>query len=375
MLHSFRTISDPTRGGSKLLEVSPSDRMLSYLPLAHSFDRWVSECISLYTGCHIWFAESVDTFVEDVKRARPTLFVSVPRLWLKFQLGVFKKMPPKKIATYTKIPILSGIVKKKILQGLGLDQVRFAASGSAPIPAELIQWYNDLGLELREGYGMSENFNYSHVNMKGRGRPGYVGETHIGVECKLSEQGEVLVKSPGTMLGYYKDPERTAEAFTEDGFLKTGDQGEIDEMGRLKITGRIKELFKTSKGKYVAPVPIENLINANNHVELSLVGGASQPATFAVIQLSEEIVPEVKASAQKRAEVQAEMENLLREVNGELPNYEQLQFFVIADRPWTIEDGQLTPTMKIKRNVLEKQYEPELEQWYTSRQKVIWQGA
>jgi len=138
------------------------------------------------------------TRIPDRKRARPTLFVSVPRLWLKFPLGVFNKMPEKKLERMLKVPILSGIVKKKVLAGLGLDQVRFAGSGSAPIPAELIQWYRNLGLELLEGYGMSENFNMSHMTMPGRGRPGYIGHPHPGVECKLSEQGEILVKSPGT---------------------------------------------------------------------------------------------------------------------------------------------------------------------------------
>ena len=248
------------RGLSEFLNSHPGDRMLSYLPLAHVYERFVGQAQSLYAGFPLFFAESVDTFLQDLQRSRPTLFASVPRLWLKFQIGVFQKVPPEKLNRLLKIPILSSIIKKKILKQLGLDQVRFAASGSAPIPKEVIGWYRSLGLELLEGYGMTENFAYSHVSRPGEIRPGYIGSPYPGVEHKFSEDGEILVKSPGTMKGYFKMPEENKIVFTEDGFLHTGDLGSIDEMGRLKVTGRAKELFKTSKGEYVAPAPIENLL-------------------------------------------------------------------------------------------------------------------
>jgi long-subunit acyl-CoA synthetase (AMP-forming) len=372
VLHSFRTLSLPTHELTKTIGATPSDRMLSYLPLAHAMDRWLSECMSMYVGMHVFFAESVDTFVEDLKRAHPTLFISVPRLWLKFQLGVFAKMPEKKLERMLRIPVLSGIVKRKVLAGLGLDAVRFAGSGSAPIPEELITWYRNLGLELLEGYGMSENFNYSHLTMPGRGRPGYIGHAQPGVECRLDDSGEILVKSPGNMLGYFKQPELTAEAFTEDGFLRTGDQGVVDDDGRLKITGRIKELFKTSKGKYVAPVPIENMLNAHHRLELSCVGGSSMPATHAVVQLADDLRPKL-GDAAFRAELTKELETLLAQVNAQIPGYEQLAFLAVAKDPWTTEGGQLTPTMKIKRPVIERQYQPKLDAWYRAGKKVIWE--
>jgi long-subunit acyl-CoA synthetase (AMP-forming) len=160
------------------------------------------------------------------------------------------------------------------LKQLGLDQVRFAGSGTAPIPKEVIEWYRRLGLELLEGYGMTENFGYSHISRTGAVLPGYVGNTVPGVEQKISEEGEILVKSPGTMKGYFKMPEENERVFTEDGFLRTGDLGENDEMGRLKINGRAKELFKTSKGKYVAPAPIENLLSNHPLVEACYVTGS-----------------------------------------------------------------------------------------------------
>ena len=372
VVHSFRTISAPTKGIAELLKFTPEDRILSYLPLAHGMDRWLSFCCTLYSGVHVYFAESLKTFVKDLNRARPTLFLSVPRLWLKFQMGVLKKMPPKKLDLFLKIPILRGIVKKKVLTNLGLDQVRFAGSGSAPISGELLAWYRGLGLELLEGYGMSENFNYSHLTMPGRGRPGYIGHPYDDVECKLSDQGEILVKSPGNMVGYFKAPELTAEAFTEDGFLRTGDQGEMDEEGRLRITGRVKELFKTSKGKYVAPAPIENLLNDDPNVELCLVGGSGMPSTHGVLQVAEDLAPRL-GDPDVRARLTAEFEALLDKVNGQLVNYERLGFLVVAKDRWTIAAGQLTPTMKIRRPIIEKMYTAKHEAWHDLGQKVIWE--
>jgi long-subunit acyl-CoA synthetase (AMP-forming) len=372
VLHSFRTISVPTVGLAEVLGVGTEERGLSYLPLAHGMDRWLSECLSLYAGSKLWFAQSLDTFVQDLNRARPTLFVSVPRLWLKFQLGIFAKMPPKKLELLLKIPIISGIIKKKILKGLGLDCVRFAGSGSAPIPAELISWYRNLGLELLEGYGMSENFNYSHLTMPGRGRAGFIGHPYPDVDCRLSDEGEILVKSPGTMLGYYKQPELTAEVMTEDGFLKTGDRGEIDSDGRLKITGRVKELFKTSKGKYVAPAPIENLLNNDPNIELSMVTGSGQPKTYAVVQLAEDLLPKLNEPGVKDR-ITADLEALLGSVNSQIEEFERMGFLVVGSTRWTIEDGFLTPTMKIRRPNIEDLYTAKTEAFYGAGQKVIWE--
>jgi long-subunit acyl-CoA synthetase (AMP-forming) len=299
------------------------------------------------------------------------LFISVPRLWLKFQLGVFKKMPPDRLRFLLKIPIVNNIIRKKILTGLGLENVRFAGSGSAPIPGELIQWYQDLGLQLLEGYGMSENFSYSHISMPGKTRVGYVGNPYPGVECKLSHEGEILVKSPGTMIGYFKADD--TEWLTEDGFLKTGDRGEIDDDGRLKITGRVKELFKTSKGKYIAPAPIENIINNDEHIEMSCVSGSGFPSPFAVVLLAEDLQGKVGDETVK-AEVEAALVSLLNKVNAAVEHHEQLGFIAVSSKPWTIEEGFLTPTMKIKRAALEDEFGPLLDDWYAAKKKVIWQS-
>ena len=372
VMHTFEAMSISVRGLEKVLSSTPNDRILSYLPLAHVMERFLVESLTLRCGFQIFFAESLDTFVEDLKRAEPTLFVSVPRLWLKFQLGVFQKMPEKKLSRLLKIPFLNKVIKKKILSGLGLQNVRFAGSGSAPIPGELIAWYKNLGLELLEGYGMSENFSYSHVSFPGKTRVGYVGNPYPGVEQRISEAGEILVKSPAIMVGYYKQPELTAECFTEDEFLKTGDRGEIDENGTLKITGRVKELFKTSKGKYIAPAPIENIINNDTHIELSMVSGSGNPQAHAVVQLSEELRPKM-GDASVRKEVESALTSLLQKVNASVDHHENLEFIVVSKSEWTIESGALTPTMKIKRNTLEDLYQPKWENWYDSKQKVIWE--
>jgi long-chain acyl-CoA synthetase len=370
VMMSFSAMHKSASGICEYLKISANDRMLSYLPLAHAFERFIVESTSLYAGFPLYFAESLDTFLQDLQRARPTLFISVPRLWLKFQLGVFQKVPPKKLNRLFKIPILSGIVKKKILTQLGLNHVRFAGSASAPIPKEIIEWYRNLGLELLEGYGMTENMAYSHCTKPGEVRPGYVGPPYPDVQQRISEDGEILVKSPGNMTGYYKMPEKTAEDFTEDGFFKTGDMGEIDEKGRLKITGRVKELFKTSKGKYVAPVPIENLLANHPRVEACCVTGVGYPQPYGVVMLSEEARG---AREQSATAIESELAEHLGSINAELPHHERLAFLVLVKDEWLPENGFLTPTMKLKRSRLEETYGPLADGWYAENKSIVWQ--
>lgn len=369
---SFRNMAFAAAGGTQVLGVGSEERMLSYLPLAHVFERTFVELGSLYTGFQLYFAESLDTFVQDLQRAQPTLFLSVPRLWVKFQHGVLQKLPKQKLERLLKIPVVNKLIKKKILKGLGLSKVKLAGSGSAPLSSDVLDWYRNLGLELLEGYGMSENFAYSHMNKPGRSRTGYVGEALPGVDVKISEQGEVLVKSPATMMGYYKDEEKTREAFTEDGYLKTGDKGEIDDMGRLKLTGRIKEIFKTSKGKYIAPAPIENRLMSHDAIEMVCVSGANQAQPHALVMLGEEIRPKA-ADENFRKELEASFKNLIQEVNKTVDPHEQLAFITVVSDEWSIENSFLTPTLKLKRNVVEDAYQEKVDNWYAQRQAVIWQ--
>lgn len=371
VMHSFRTMISVAEGLQQLFPVSSSERMLSYLPLAHVAERAAVETQSLYHGFHLYFANSLDTFQEDLQRARPTLFFSVPRLWMKFYLGVNAKLPPKKQKLLFNIPILNTVVKKKVLRQLGLDHCRAALTGAAPLSAEIISWYRGLGLELLEVYGMSENFGYSHANRPGQAKAGSVGVANPGVEHRIGEGGEVQVRSPGQMLGYFKNEEKTREDITEDGFLKTGDMGEIDQDGYLRITGRVKDLFKTSKGKYVVPVPIENRFN-HPMAEVVCVAGANQPQPCLMVLLSEDVRDELDRGAD-RTELEQELARELDAVNAGSESHEKVAFVVVVREPWTMENGMLTPTMKIKRNVIEDFYNQKMDEWFDQKRKVIWE--
>jgi long-chain acyl-CoA synthetase len=365
VMHSFRTMSAP-RVFREQFGVTVNDRMLSYLPLAHVAERGCLEIPNLFIGYRIFFAESLDTFIADLQRARPTLFGSVPRLWMKFQSGVFEKVPPAKLARLMRIPIVRGLIRRKILRGLGLDQVRYAICGAAPVPPELLDWYRQLGVDIQELYGMTENFAVSHLGQANLRRPGYIGPVVPGVEHRISDEGEVLVKSPGTMLGYYEAPELTRELIDSDGWIHTGDRGEIDEQGRLKITGRVKELFKTSKGKYVAPAPIENALLASSLVEQACVTGRGLPQPVALLVLS----PGARGS--QRGELGPSLAALREDINRTLDQHERLDRLIVMGEEWTVDNGLLTPTMKLKRGAIEDRYGARLAAWAEEREPVVW---
>jgi long-chain acyl-CoA synthetase len=372
VMHSFGNIGWAAQPMMKGFGANADDRMISYLPLAHVAERWVVEACSIALGFRVYFAESLDTFVADLKRARPTMFISVPRLWVKFQQGIFAKLPKAKLDLLFKIPVLGSLIKRRILRELGLDTVRFAGAGAAPLPVSVLSWYRELGLELLEGYGMTENFGVSHGSLPGRSRVGYVGHPWAGVECRIAEDGEVLVKSPSTMMGYYREPEKTREALTADGFLRTGDVGELDDDGRLRITGRAKEQFKTSKGKYVAPAPIENRLAAHSQIEACCVAGAGFGQPFALLMLPADVAARAQADVNVRESLSASFAELLEQVNAALDAHEQLDFLVVVREQWTVENGFLTPTLKIKRAQIEKAYGARFEDWVARRQAVVW---
>jgi long-chain acyl-CoA synthetase len=347
-------------------------RLLSYLPLAHCYERAWVECFAFVRGTpQVFFTESLATFMDDMRRAKPTLFISVPRLWTKFQQAALSQLPAAQLDAMLENPALAAAVGKKVLSGLGLEHVVAAGSGSAPLPAALLVWYRKLGLNLLEGYAMTEDFAYSHGTRPGEDRPGYVGQPNDSVQVRVAEDGEILIKSPGTMMGYYRQPDLNAEVFTADGFVHTGDLGEYDAEGRLKLTGRKKELFKTAKGKYVAPAPIENRLNAHPMVELSIVSGVGQPAAYAVVVLDEFLRPRTVDPA-VRASVEAELARLLDDVNASLASHERLRLLVVAREPWSIENGLLTPTMKIRRSRIEAAMAPYVEDWFAVQTSVLW---
>ena len=358
----------------QLFPLDTSDRMLSYLPLAHVAERLVVQNNSTYHGFHVFFAESLDTFLADLLRAQPTMFFSVPRLWTKFYLAVCDNLPLKKQKIMFRIPILGKKVKTAILTKLGLQHVRVAFTGAAPLPPPILAWYRTLGLDLLEAYGMSENFAYSHFTRPGDAKTGYVGPSNPGVSCMIDrDTSEILVKSPAQMLGYFKAPDKTAECYTDDGYFKTGDMGDLDSEGRLRVTGRVKDLFKTSKGKYVAPVPIENKLGNHARIEVICVAGANQPTPYGLVLLAEDTRKHLADGEVSRETIAEELEQWLAEVNPQFDPHEQVKFLVIVKDVWDIENGFLTPTMKIKRNVIEQHYASHEDGWYADKGTVRWE--
>lgn len=338
------------------LKTDGEDRLLSYLPLAHITERVAIEGSSFYSGSRVAFVESLDSFVTDVQRAQPTVFFSVPRLWSLFQKNIIDKIGYRKLNFLLKVPIISGIVKKKIHQGLGLEHCHLLGSGSAPIPPSLIAWYHKIGLNISEAWGMTENSAYSIINHPFDARKiGTVGHAVEGCEIKMADTGELLVKSPGLMQGYYKQPEVSASCFDADGFFHTGDLCAIDSDGCVTITGRVKDNFKTSKGKYVAPVPIERKLAQDPHVELICVIGSGLPHPIALVQLSE------GAALQPREEVRTSLKATLDSINPNLESHETVDAIVVVSEAWDVDNDVLTPTLKIKRHVLEAKFSAKVD--------------
>ncbi|HHQ4541367.1 TPA: AMP-binding protein [Aeromonas veronii] len=354
----------------KLVEtvsLSQADRGFSYLPLAHITERVYIYGGSLYGGATIAFPESLDTFIEDVKRCRPTVFISVPRLWAMFRIKIHEKLPQNKLELLLKIPLISGLIKRKLQKGLGLDQARVLGCGSAPVSPALLEWYLSIGLKVTEAWGMTENHAYSTINYPFRAdKIGTVGKAGIGVTIKISDEGEILCRCEGMMLGYYKDPEHSAEAIDAEGWLHTGDMGKLDKEGYLTITGRMKDVFKTAKGKYVAPVPIEGLLGQEPIIEQLCVIGYGMPQPIALVQLAE------SAMKGNREEVNARLEAARVRVNDQLESHAKIRGILVVKTPWNIENGVLTPTMKIKRHLLEQKYAQIGDRWPSS-QVVVWE--
>ena len=348
---SFRNIGYSASTAVTALNYTPDDRLISYLPLAHITERAMVQHVGLYHGCKVSFTESLDTFAEDVRNAAPTVFISVPRLWMKFQSGILAKMPQNKLNVFLKIPVLKNIVKKKLRAALGLTNARLCGSGAAPISPAVLEWFSNLGINITEGYGMSETSGLSAVQYPfEHAKIGTNGRTAKGTLMKIAPDGELLIGGDGVVKGYYKDADKTADTF-RDGFLHTGDKGEIDADGCLKITGRVKEIFKTAKGKYVAPLRIESMMQENPYVEQICVMGMGLPQPVAVIVMAEGAI-----KTQGAAQVQANLTKTFTSVNARLESHEKLSHIVVAKDPWTVENGLLTPTLKTKRGLLEKKY-------------------
>jgi len=356
VMHKFYNFSFATVNAVKALPLK-EESFFSYLPLCHIAERLLVMMGSLYTGGKVSFAESLDTFAANLSEASPSVFLGVPRIWTKFQQGILGKLPQKKLNVLLSIPIISTLIKKKIQKGLGLSKARNIFTGAAPTPASTIKWFEKLGIKIQEAYAMTENTCYSHVSFKSKIKIGSVGQALPLCDVKLSDQKEILIKHDALMDGYYKDEEETNKTII-DGWLHTGDEGEIDENGFLTITGRVKDIFKTSKGKYVAPSPIEMKLSANKNLEQICVVGDSIPQPIVLVVLSE------RGKRKNKEDLIASLTKTMEVINPKLDKHEKLHNIVVIAEDWTIENKLLTPTMKIKRNAIEKIYKSNYTSWY-----------
>ena len=341
---------------------------ISYLPLNHIFERVVIEWCSFRYGGTISFVESLDTFAKNLKAVQPHVFAAAPRVWTKLQLGLLAKFPQKKLDKLLKIPLLSSLLKKLIKKGLGFSKARIVVSGSAPMPVELIEWFRKVGVYITNGYGMTENCAIcSSVDGRDFEKLHTVGQPQKGVELKIDkETGEILMKGPFIMKGYYKNEELTNNTI-RGGWLHTGDKGFLDEDNYLHITGRVADSFKTSKGEYIEPLTLEqHFVNINEIEEVCVVGlGIAQP--LCLIQLSE-----IGKNTSKEA-ISKMLTDRLNEVNSDLVNYKKISTLIIVNDEWTQQNGIVGPTQKLKRGAIEDKYSQNYLNWHNSSEQVIFE--
>ena len=342
-------------------------RFFSFLPLNHVGERLGLEVPCLYVGGSISFAESLDTFAKNIQDTQPTMLFAVPRIWTKFYQGVMSKMTQKKLDTLLSIPIVSGMTKKKIRTALGLRDAKIVATGAAITPEYLKSWYKKLGLHLIEAYGMTEVCGSMTNGVDEDAPADSVGRSIPAGEVKIHEaSGEVLMKTPYMMTGYYKDPEKTKEVLI-NGWMHSGDRGTIDENGYVRVIGRVKDAFKTSKGSYITPNPMEEVLAKNDYIEQCCVAGLGIPQPICLVNLSE------KGQKTDRSIVANELSKSLKELNGTLSNYERVSTVVINKDTWSESNDMLTPTLKVKRGKLDDHFGKQYLTWHESPDQVIWE--
>lgn len=369
---SYRT-NDNTKlliEASNVLQIdfTGKNEFFSYLPLNHIAERVVIEFICLRYGGTISFTESLETFVSNLKETQPTVFFGVPRIYTKFQTGILSKMSQKKLDRLLRIPILSSLIKKKLKKALGLSRARAIVSGAAPMLESQRTWFRQLGIDIINGYGMTENCAVcTQMGAKDTSRVGSVGKAQTKVKLKIdAESGEILMKGPFLMTEYYKNPEATKAAL-QDGWLHTGDQGRIDDEGYLFITGRVKDTFKTSKGEFIEPLALEVLFGDLAEFEQICVVGLGNPQPMILAVLSE------VGAAKQKGTLEAKLSKKIKAVNDTLPNYKKISTMVLVNEGWSTENGILTPTLKIKRSKVHEKYSKKFKAWHESEQDVLWE--
>jgi long-chain acyl-CoA synthetase len=367
VMHTVGTITNGANNSLNIIVLNQYPKFFSFLPLAHVAERAITEIGAMFRGGSMTFAESLETFASNLEATQPDVFFAVPRIWAKFQEKVLIGLPQKKLSKLLRFPIVGGMVKKKIKKKLGLSEASVIISGAAPIAVSLLEWYNKLGITILQGYGMTEDCIVSHFNMPNANKFGTVGKPAYGATAKLSPEGEICILNNCLMKGYYKNPEATAESFDEEGYLKTGDVGEYDHEGYLTITGRAKDQFKTDKGKYIFPAPIELELSKNPNINQVCIVGMGIPQPILLVVLSE------VGHRKNKEELCENIIGMIQNINPTLEKHEKIEKAVIMSEEWTVENGLMTPTLKIKRSQVEKIHMPMYKSWFDAEDKVIFE--
>ena len=350
------------------INFSGNNDFFSYLPLNHIAERIVIEFTCFRYGGTLSFVDSLDTFGQNLQETQPTVFFAVPRIWTKFQMGILSKVSQEKLNILLKIPIISGVLKKKFKKALGLSRARACVSGAAPMQESQREWFYKLGIKITNGYGMTENCAIcTQLDGEITNKRGSVGIPQPEVQLSIDpSNNEILMRGPFVMKEYFKLPEITEEIL-KDGWLHTGDQGHIDEQGFLYITGRVKDNFKTTKGKYIEPLTLENYFGETTAFDQVCVIGLGIPQPICLAVLSD-----VGKDIDKNT-LSDKLEKMLVEINDKLENYKKISTLVIVKDTWAVENGLLTPTLKIKRNQVDKKYLKFCSKWNEDQATVIWE--
>ena len=366
VMHTVGNFMATVYGLNSIFDVKDNCRVFSYLPIAHVAER-ILENLSFIFGTSVYFPESLITFAADLEKAQPNIFFAVPRIWSKFQEKILEKLPQKKLSLLLSIPFINSIIRKKLQEKLGLRQAEFILTGAAPIDSSLLAWYKSIGIEILQVYGMTEDGCISHCNVSGANKLGTVGKSLPGVKIKFSQEGEIKIHNNCLMKGYYKEDALTDSVFDGEGYLSTGDIGEYDHEGFLTITGRVKDQFKTDKGKYISPAPIELKLSQNTDIGQICIVGTGIPQPIALITLSD------IGRNKSKANLSAQLIETMNKINPGLEKHEKIQKIVVMKEDWDLNNGLITPTLKVKRNKIEKIHQPYYRTWFNNEEIVIYE--
>ena len=350
------------------VDFNGKNSFFSYLPLNHIAERIVVEFTCFRYGGTISFTESLETFAQNLGSVQPTVFFGVPRIYTKFQMGILSKFPQEKLNKLLSIPIVSSLLKMILKKKLGLSKAKSIVTGAAPMQESQRVWYRSLGVNITNGYGMTENCAIC-TQLPGEitDKPGSVGKAQPKVDIKIdSETGEILMRGPYVMKEYYNDPETTNNTI-KDGWLYTGDRGRIDDEGNLYITGRVKDTFKTTTGEFVEPGRIEALFgDVTEFEQICVVGfGIASPILLAV--------PSEGVNSIDKDTLKQQLSSKLESVNKDQVSHRKVSTIVIMKEAWTPDNGILTPTMKIKRVKIDEKFMSKYNEWHENSEAIIWE--